>query len=192
MRSFNRIIWSPVEEEWLKEHRDLPVDQQCIQLSKSKNAIRVKLREIDGKPVKSSQRKTVSRIGKRKDLGIAVRSGWEANILRYLKFVQSIWEYEPRVFFFHEIKHGTTSYTPDIYLPEQDIWVEVKGYLKPSDKTRIRRFKKYYPEEFAKLHAVVQRKNTAADKFFASLNIPIFYYYADLEKEWKDVIPAWE
>ena len=46
------------------------------------------------------------------------------------------------------------------------MWIEIKGMLDSQSETAIRRFKKYYPEEFKKLKAVVGRKNTKADKFF--------------------------
>lgn len=78
---FQKIIWSPVEVEYLSKHRDDPLNQLTVALSKSRNAINNKLAELDGKPVKGKQKKSGkgTKIGKRKDLfNTFVRSGWEA------------------------------------------------------------------------------------------------------------------
>ena len=46
-----KVVWSPVEEEYLKKHReDTSVNQLTIALAKSRNAIKRKLDEFDGKP----------------------------------------------------------------------------------------------------------------------------------------------
>ena len=131
--------------------------------------------------------------GFKEDLGITVRSGWEANFLRYLNFKNIIWEYEPRVFVFNGIKRGTMSYLPDIYLPEQDIWIEIKGQLIDKDKVKMRRFKKYYPEEYSKMQVVVGKFGNQADKFYREeLALKVYAYFNDLKKEYKDVIRDWE
>ena len=60
------------------------------------------------------------------------------------------WEHEPQTFWFTEIKRGTRSYLPDFKITNQDgthYWVEVKGYLDAKSRTKIRRFRKYYPSE---------------------------------------------
>lgn len=183
------IIWSPVEVDYLKVNRGFPIDQLAIALAKSRNAVSNKMKELDGKPVaKSSKGRT--KIGKRKDLGIFMRSGWEANVARFFKHEGSNYMYEPKNFMFEKFKHGTVSYVPD-FLINGDTWVEVKGMLKGSDKTRIRRFKKFFPEEFKKLKAICD-PNTASDKFFQEVGVPILAYYKDLNKKYKAVIPNWE
>jgi len=100
-----------------------------------------------------------SRGGIRKDLGIYVRSPWEANICRYLNLLKSYgsivsWEYEPHVFEFKKIKRGTREYRPDFRVEYPDghtEWHEVKGWLDPKSKTQLKRMKKYYPNEIVKL-----------------------------------------
>jgi len=129
--------------------------------------------------------------GYKADIGVSIRSGWEGNVLRWLTSQNKVWKYEPRVFFFEDIKHGTVSYIPDIYVETDDIWIEVKGHLLIKDKTKIRRFKKYFPEEFVKLKAVVGGPNTVAAKFYKELNVPILIYYNELKKH-KDEVPGWE
>ncbi len=188
----NKITWSPVEIEYLKENREKLSDNQLsIALAKSRNAIKNKCAELDGKPVKKSIAKR-SVIGRRKDLGQFCRSGWEANVLRWLKHSSKKYQYEPKVFPFLDIKHGTTSYCPDIYLPGEDAWIEIKGMLDGKSKTQIRRFKKYYPEEFKKLKVIVGSPNTKAAKFFESLGVPILAYYNNMNREYKNVIKHWE
>lgn len=60
------------------------------------------------------------------------------------------WEHEPKTFWFEEIRRGVRSYLPDFKVTKNDgkhYWVEVKGYMDSKSKTKIKRFKKYYPEE---------------------------------------------
>lgn len=130
--------------------------------------------------------------GYKEDLGVSVRSGWEGNVLRWLNYHHRAWEYEPRVFFFEGIKHGTVAYTPDIYLPNEDVWIEVKGQLRPEDKTKLRRFKKFYPDEFAKLRVIIGSERLKSNDFFKSMDIPVEVYYNDIKRDFKDVIDTWE
>lgn len=91
--------------------------------------------------------------GPREDLGGAFfRSSWEANYARYLNWLQEKgeierWEYEPETFWFLEIKRGVRSYKPDFKIFEKGIsyFVEVKGWMDPKSKTKLKRMKKYYP-----------------------------------------------
>lgn len=96
-----------------------------------------------------------ARGGTREDLGFYVRSGWEANYARYLKFAQSKglilkWEYEPDTFWFENIKRGTRSYTPDFKVWKDENtyeYHEVKGYMDKKSQTKLKRMAKYYPNE---------------------------------------------
>lgn len=86
------------------------------------------------------------------------RSGWEkiyATYLELLKTNGSIkdWEYESKRFEF-PIKRGCSSYLPDFKIIENDDshwWAEVKGYLDQKGATRLKRMKKYFPNEVVKL-----------------------------------------
>lgn len=185
-----KVVWSPVEIDYLKAHReDMSTNQLSLALAKSRNAIKRKCDELDGKKVTKKMNKR-SVIGKRADLNQFFRSNWEANVARWLNHQGKKWEYEPRVFIFEGIKHGTVSYCPDFKTPST--WIEVKGYLDGKGKTAIRRFKKYHPKEFKKLRAIVGSPGTAADKFFKEMGVPIIAYMRDLNKEFKDSIPHWE
>lgn len=97
--------------------------------------------------------------GKREDLGNTYfRSAWEANIARYYNFIGVKWEFEPKTFIFNNITRGSVSYTPDFYLPEQDKWIEVKGWLDGKSKTKLSRFKKQYPDEYKKLTLITKKE----------------------------------
>jgi len=81
------------------------------------------------------------------------RSKWEANFARYLQFLQEHgniekWEHEPSTFYFENIKRGTTNYKPDFLITRKGVVevIEVKGYMDAKSATKIKRFKKYYPE----------------------------------------------
>lgn len=82
-----------------------------------------------------------------------------ARKLEYLKKIGQIkdFEHEPRTFWFLTIKRGIRSYLPDFRVDSLDgtsFWVEVKGYLDKKSETKIKRFRKYYPNE--KLIIVMQ------------------------------------
>ena len=189
---FHKVVFSPVEETYLKEHRDdMSTNQLSLALAKSRNAITRKLGEFDGK-VYTKKLSKRSVMGRREALKQFFRSNWEANCARWFNHQGKQWAYEPNVFSFldHGVKRGTVSYCPDFRVGT--LWVEVKGYLDPKGKTAIRRFKKFYPKEFKKLRAIVGRPNTSADKFFKELGVPIMAYINELTKKFKDKLPSWE
>lgn len=113
--------------------------------------------EVHGAPMTKASPTSPSRArgGMRADLGIYLRSTAEANFSRYLNLLKAEgqiagWAYEPKTFHFPGITRGTRDYTPDfrIDLPDgRHEWREVKGWLDPKSKTRLKRMKKYYPEE---------------------------------------------
>ena|SRR6187402_910290 len=86
---------------------------------------------------------------------IFFRSKWEVKYALNLERMKSIgaikeWEYEPKTFWFLEIKRGVRSYKPDFRITNKDgsiWWAEVKGWMDPRSVTKIKRMKKYYPEE---------------------------------------------
>jgi len=83
------------------------------------------------------------------------RSKWELDYALYLELLKKHkqikdWEYEPKTFWFEAIKRGTRSYLPDFRVTEKDgsvVWHEVKGYMDDKSKTKLKRMKKYFPEE---------------------------------------------
>jgi len=142
----------------------------------------------------------IARGGYRKDLGIRVRSSWEANICRYYKFVEIEYIYEYKEFEFRAIKRGNRYYKPDFYLPLIDLWIECKAWFRPGDKTKLRRFKKYYPEEFIKLKFIIPDKyskskaNGEMIKFLCDdlgIDFEKIMSYKEIE-EYSKLIPGWE
>ena len=91
--------------------------------------------------------------GRRADIGpMYFRSAWEANYARYLNWLLERgeidgWEYEPETFWFDAIKRGVRSYKPDFRISEKgkSYFVEVKGWMDPKSRTKLRRMKKYHP-----------------------------------------------
>ena len=79
--------------------------------------------------------------GIREDIGFYVRSNWEANFVRILKFNNIQFEYEPKTFQLTE----TISYTPDFLINGE--WYELKGYMNESSILKISLFKQKYPDE---------------------------------------------
>jgi len=92
---------------------------------------------------------------------IFFRSKWEANYALYLDFLIKqkqikSWIYEPKIFYFENIKRGTRSYTPDFKVELFNgyfEWHEVKGYMNDASKTKLKRMKLYYPNEVIKIIA---------------------------------------
>lgn len=79
----------------------------------------------------------------------------EANVIRYAEFLKrhgniEDWEYEPDEYFF-PVKRGPGGF----YKPDIKIWLnraegrfeywEVKGFMSPTSKTKLKRMTKYYP-----------------------------------------------
>lgn len=193
-----RIVWSPCELDYLKDNRyERSINELSLYLAKSRAAIKRKLDELDGKAPPAKKNGKGTKIGKREDILVDgkpqfFRSGWEANVARWLTHREMDWEYEPEVFFFEGQKSGTVSYCPDFRYGKTKLWLEVKGFLDSKGRAAIRRFKKHHPAEFKKLRAVVGSPGTKADQFFKKLGVPVVGYMRELNKEFKDTIPNWE
>jgi len=143
----------------------------------------------------------VAKGGYREDLRKYFRSKWEANLARYYNFAGIEWQYEPEEFEFKAIKRGSRFYKPDFYLPGVDEYIELKGYFTPGDKTKLRRFKKYYPGVFKKLRFVVEdpfarsKENGEVMKFLLDdLDVEFIdiISYKGIEGVLKALIPNWE
>jgi hypoxanthine phosphoribosyltransferase len=66
------------------------------------------------------------------------------------------WEYEPRTFVLEENEDGRVveAFTPDFYLPEQDLYVEItvmKQSLVTRKNRKLRRLRERYPDVNVKL-----------------------------------------
>jgi hypothetical protein len=138
--------------------------------------------------------------GVRKDIGFYVRSKWEANLVRYYRFTKTEFVYEPKEFEFVGLKRGNRFYKPDFYLPKEDRYVEIKGYLDATSITKLKRFRKYFPETADRMTIVVQRvfqsgkltlSKEAAALVRLGFRLDQLQSYADLERRF-GFIPGWE
>ena len=80
----------------------------------------------------------------------------ERECARLLDFYGVSWEYEPRTFALAEGEDGriTEAFTPDFYLPEQDLYVEVtvmKQALVTRKNRKLRKLRERYPDVRIKL-----------------------------------------
>ena len=80
----------------------------------------------------------------------------ERECARLLDFYGVPWEYEPRTFALEEAEDGrvTEAFTPDFYLPEQDLYVEVtvmKQALVTRKNRKLRKLRERYPDVRIKL-----------------------------------------
>lgn len=111
---------------------------------------------------------------------IFFRSRWEANYGRYLEWLKgkgiiSEWEHEPTTFWFVAIKRGVRSYLPDFRVTELNgsvAYHEVKGWMDPRSKTKIKRMAKYHKD----VKLIVIPKDT----------------YKKIEGQVGAMIPGWE
>lgn len=71
--------------------------------------------------------------------GIWMRSSWEIKYAKYLDKNNIKWQYEPKAF-----DLGNTTYTPDFYLPKQNLWIEIKGWWRGDAKVKFNTFKRQY------------------------------------------------
>jgi hypothetical protein len=103
---------------------------------------------------------------------IRFRSSWEANCARLFDYLGITWEFEPKRFYLTP----TLTYLPDFKLGPGNIWnavwLEVKGFWHKGDRSRIRLFRRMFPEE--PIHVVSSTE------------------YLELEKKYSSLIPGWE
>lgn len=91
--------------------------------------------------------------------GVEFKSRLEARWARFFDALGAPWEYEPRTF---RMRGQEWQYTPDFHLPEERLWVEVKG--------RFIRDDKYAAKLEAYAHRIVTRKD--CDLFILVVGYP--------------------
>jgi hypothetical protein len=80
----------------------------------------------------------------------------EVACARVLDYYGIPWEYEPRTFVLEEGEDGRVveAFTPDFYLPEQDLYVEItvmKQSLVTRKNRKLRKLRERYPDVNVKL-----------------------------------------
>jgi len=88
----------------------------------------------------------------------------EAELARILTFYHIEWQYEPRAFAieWNDAGEATSFFTPDFYLPQHDLYIELTTLRQPlvtRKNRKIRRLRQLYPEvNFKVLYAADYRK----------------------------------
>ncbi|MFL6213517.1 MAG: hypothetical protein ACJ74J_06435 [Blastocatellia bacterium] len=88
----------------------------------------------------------------------------EAELARILTFYHIEWQYEPRAFAieWNDAGEATSFFTPDFYLPQHDLYIELTTLRQPlvtRKNRKIRRLRELYPEiNFKVLYAADYRK----------------------------------
>ncbi len=80
----------------------------------------------------------------------------EAEFARILDFYQIAWEYEPKTFVLRQDDQGhiIEAFSPDFYLPEQDLYIELttmEQRLITKKHRKLRRLRELHPEINIKL-----------------------------------------
>ena len=127
--------------------------------------------------------------GVREDLGIYMRSNWEANYARILNLEKKDWKYEKNIFKLKTEKDGMKDYIMDFTIKEG--FVEVKGWLDPKSKKTLRMFKECCINDFNKTALVINQENDKTHKWLKRLGVKKFIFYKDLRNKYKNKI-IWE
>lgn len=118
------------------------------------------MRDIGSRP--TSPRAARAKAGIRRDIGdYYFFSRWEANYARILNFLGKKWIFQPRIF-----RLKNQNYTPDFYLPEEDMYIEIKNFLTDYSEKRDKEFRELYPN--LKLKMILKGEYLMLQKKFAS------------------------
>ncbi len=104
----------------------------------------------------------------RKDIGHFVRSSWEANFARILNHCDIAYEYEN---YYFDTSLGT--YTPDFYLPQRDIYVEIKGWEYKESKQK-------------------RKRNICRKEYRVKIKMIRWEQYKKLQNSYSHLISKWE
>jgi hypothetical protein len=69
-----------------------------------------------------------------------LKSSWELAVARVLDVLVTDWYYEPKRF-----KWDTGVYIPDFWVPEHNLYLEIKGYVSPKFEEKFKAFQEAYP-----------------------------------------------
>lgn len=159
-------------------------EQELEKLLARGNCRLISTAPVIDRPVKKKRTQS----GFREDLGLFVRSAWEANYLRYLRWlkaggqIQEV-EYETEEFYLfrmikgvpRDYKRGSRYYKIDFKVTNPDGSVEyheVKGFMDNRSAVKLKRFRRCYPALRLKL-------------------IDAAAYYS-IKKDFAGSLPGWE
>jgi hypothetical protein len=101
----------------------------------------------------------------------------EEEIARLLDYYGVRWEYEPRAFVLERDPQGLSisSFSPDFYLPDYDLYLEITT-IRPSlinrKNRKIRKLREHYPDINIKLFSLKDME-ALLEKYQGSRNAPI-------------------
>lgn len=176
-------IHSQETKDKISAHAKLNPESPEHAAARSKKAIATKITRYGAATIPTTNTYSRCKRGFRDDLGdgkIFFRSSWEANYARYLNLMVETkqilsWEFEKDTFIFPNQTKGPVSYLPDfkvILLDGSIEYREIKGWMDAKSKSKLKKFKKYYPE--------------------VSLVLIDSTQYKKIERTYKLLIPLWE
>lgn len=91
----------------------------------------------------TSPKATRAKAGIRSDISLDLYffSCWEANFARIMNLLKIKWIFQPKTF---DLKFQ--KYTPDFYLPEYGVYIEIKNFLSDYSSRRDKGFRTLYPK----------------------------------------------
>ena len=148
-----------LREVWKKKHRFC-----CNQCA---------MTVIGGRP--TSPKASKGKNGIRPDISPTINfySRWEANIARLFTVLKIKWEYSPKTF-----DIGGQKYTPDFYLPDKDIYIEVKNFWWAYSKIRDEKFRERYPN--IRLDVILKDEYLWLEKYCSHMVLHWEYKYSKL------------
>jgi len=126
---------------WTPQRREY--SRQLMKNNWKKTSFKNKMLNILNDPIikqKSLNNRKYNRIDA---YGVSFRSNYEYRFATILNKLKIEWKYEPQ--FFRLKSFDNKIYFPDFYLPQYDIWIEVKGYFTEIAKKKFESFKIDYP-----------------------------------------------
>ena len=178
----------------------------------------IKITCISCKKSKSTKTKTTRRTasanyakikkGRRLDVHptYSFKSPTEANFARIMNFLNLEWKYEERAFSFDGYKRKPHVYIMDFEIIGQKApppsgfehhnlengYYEIKGYMTPQSREKLRRLKRHYQEEFKRTRVVIYNKYKKQDIEFCDKVGYQHMFYDELTKIFQPLIPEWE
>lgn len=110
---------------------------------------------------------------------IWLRSSYEIRYAGILDALNIKWEYEHGSFWISSLEH---TYRPDFYLPEYDLWIEVKGYFKEFDIIKTQKFYEEYPNINLKI-IYLEHLNSLEHEIFATITPEIYNYGISIKQQ---------
>lgn len=126
------------------------------------------------------------------------KSATEANFARILNHIGCRWQYEERAFTFDGYKTKPHVYIMDFQITSGGTeelpngFYEIKGYMTPASRQKLRRYKKHYKFESSETTVVIYSKYNKKDIAFCKKQGYRMDFYDRLRSKYSQIIPGWE